>query len=312
MNTTLNISRPAGALAAALATAGLAAATSAPAQADTLYVPSPGATNLTTGGGYQAWATPTAAGFRLLVRAPDGAVSMPDLPGFSRAPDPSIGAGRPTSDDPGTRPLLLAYSRCADESTITDCDVYSYDLRAGGAEQRIPTLSTETYSETAPSVAGGRWSFVRRGNGPRKGVHAWTGAADSAVRRLSPQLARETQSNGSRVAFNYNSSRGGGVALRRLSGRGATVTLTAREDTVPSSLAITRYRAGWLLPADGGVRATSTTRFGSGEPDDVSLEPANRLLPATTSSIATDGSRYRFFTDEQGLKTIDPKIFRAG
>lgn len=296
-------------LAAALAVAGLAA-TSVPASADSLVAPAPGAVNLTQGGGYLAWAAPTPAGrFRLVVRAPDGTVSTPDLPDFGAAPDPTIGSDRFAAQD---RALLLAYSRCDGDSAIAGCDVYAYDLRSGGAERRIDRLASRTYSETVPALTSGRWSFVRRGGGTRKGVYAWTG--EGAPRRLSPRLARETVNNGSRTSFVYNSSRGFGVAVKRLSGRGETIAVASRLRTQPFSLSATRYRTAWLATEEGGgVRAFTTSRFaGSGPEAPLSQERANRLLPAGTNSWANDGSFFTRYLDGAGVKTIDPRLFRAG
>lgn len=286
--------------------AALASLAAAPAAgADILVTAAPGAKNVAFGGGYTVWAAPAAmpGTWKLVVRAPNGTVADAPVPAFGAAPDPSIGSGRSA---PGAlRPLLAVYSRCDGASSAAGCDVYAYDLRAG-TERRVGEVSTAASSETAPSVTLGTWSFVRRGGGPRPGVYVRTLAG--GVRRLSPVLARETVNNGTRVAYTFNSSRGGGVAVRRISGRGDVLTPAVRRPVVPRSLALSRYQAAWL----GGDRVFSTTRFaGSGGP----FTPrtlAGRTVPGIDSFAVGRSFNVARFLDAQGVKVPSPALFARG
>jgi len=283
-----------------------ALAVSAPAAwADNLVTAAPGARNLTANGGYVVWAQPAAAGrWRLAVRAPDGTVSTPNIADFGAPPAAQIGS---TGYAIAGRRLLAVYSRCQGASALAGCDVYAYDLRAG-TEERIAALSSRTYSETAPSIELGRIAFVRRG-APRPGVYAYTLGANRAPRRLTTTVARETATNGTRVAYTYNSSRGGGLAVRRLSGDGGALVPVSRQPVVPRSPLLTRYNAAWLLQ-DGHVQATA--RFaGSGGPFELRVIDANRALPPTTNSIAlrSDRTSAPYFLDAEGVKLAAPALF---
>jgi hypothetical protein len=290
----------------ALLTLGLVAVSAPAAAADTLVTAAPGAQHLTANGGYQVWAQPAAGGrWRLAVRAPDGTVTTPAIADFGAPPTPQIGS---TAYAVAGRRLLAVYSRCQGTSALSGCDVYAYDLRAG-TEQRIGQLSSRTYSETAPSLELGHFSFVRRGNGPRKGVYTWALGSPKAPRRLSTILARETTTNGSRLAYTYNSSRGGGLAVRALSGQGKVLVPVSRQPVVPRSPLLTRYNAAWLL-ADGHVQATQ--RFaGSGGPFDLVTIDANRPLPPTTNSLGLQRDRTSapFYLDAEGVKHAEPALF---
>ncbi|MBJ7328479.1 MAG: hypothetical protein JHC95_01190 [Solirubrobacteraceae bacterium] len=289
---------------AVIAAAGVVAA---PARADTLIAAAPNAKNLASGGGWYAWAAPQPGGrWRLTVRNPaTGLVSVPNIPDFGSAPEPAIGSALVGSDF-SQRKLVVAYSRCAGASTTSGCDVWALDI-AAGTESRVAGLSSRTYSETEPSTYLGTWSFVRRGNvsSSKKGVFVRT---RGGTRRLSPTLARETSvsGSGSRVAYAYNSSKGGGVALRRASGEGDVVTLTSQRDEIPHSLNTTRYRASWLE----GTTAWQTTRFGgSGEPHSPPLVAQLRALPATTDGIVMDDSAVIAYMDTAGVTSISPPLF---
>jgi hypothetical protein len=285
--------------------AALLAASAATASADTLVTAAPGARNLTANGGYQAWAAPAGGRWRLTVRAPDGSVTTPAIADFGAPPRPQIGS---TQFAASGRRLLAVYSRCQGASATAGCDVYAYDL-AAGTEQKIAKLASKTYSETAPSIELGRLAFVRRGGGPRPGLYYWSLGSSSAPKRLSTILARETATNSTRVAYTYNSSRGGGLAVRLLSGHGSVLVPVSRQPAVPRSPLLTRYNASWLLQ-DGHVQATR--RFaGSGGPFELSVVDANRALPASTDSIGlvSDRTSAPFYLDAEGVKLTVPALF---
>lgn len=277
-----------------LAVAGAASlAVAAPASADTLLTPAPDARNVASGGGYAAWAAPEGDGFRLVVRAPDGTVSTPDLPAFAEAPDPTIGS---TGFAVANRRLLLLYSR---EDGSGDSDIHAYDLRAGGAEQRLPGLSTSSYDETAASMQFGRYAVVRTG-GRLNGVV--TGSLGRAgVRRISRSIATEVASNGSRVG--YVASRG--IFIERASGKGRALRIAAPD---ARSLTMTRYQAAWLT-ADGELQLTQ--RFaGSGGPYDLVVRTAPRQPAGITGVAAGASFNDLLFTDAEGVKKADSSLIR--
>jgi hypothetical protein len=293
------------ALSVPLLAAALLATTAGAAGADTLVTPAPGARNLTANGGYLVWAAPAGARWRLIVRAPNGAVTTPAIADFGAPPRAQIGS---TGFAIAGRRLLAVYSRCQGASATAGCDVYAYDLRAG-TEERIAALSSRTYSETAPSIELGRLAFVRRGGGPKPGLYYATLGGKAAPRRLSSTLARETATNGTRVAYTYNSSRGGGLAVRQLSGDGSPLVPVSRRPVVPRSPLLTRYNAAWLL--EGG-HAQATKRFaGSGGPFKLAVVEANRALPATTDSLGlkSDRTSAPYYLDAEGVKVAAPPIF---
>src|SRR5687767_9644435 len=85
------------------------------ASADTLLTPTPaGSQNLTAGGGYMAWAQPNqpaGSGFRIVLRAPNGTVTTPNIPVFEEVPDPSIGS---TTTAAANRRQIVTYTREGD------------------------------------------------------------------------------------------------------------------------------------------------------------------------------------------------------
>lgn len=285
--------------AAALLPAGAGAA---PAAADTLAVPSPGARNIAAAGGYLAWAAPSEqGGWRLVVRNPDGAVRVLPVAAFGAAPDPAIGSDRFAIDG---RRIVVVYSRCAGTSSTSGCDVMRFRLDGPGREERVAKLASRAYSETAPSITSGRYTFVRRGGGARTGVHYWRGDA-SAPRRISPTLARETATNGSRVAYAYNSSRGGGLAVRRLSGQGNVLTPASRRSSVPHSIGLDRYRATWLV----GRTAFQTDRLTRARTTaDVVVHRGSRSLPADTDSVTASSNRITRALTAAGVVALSPAL----
>ena len=125
---------------------------------------------------------------------------------------------------------------------------------AAGTEQKIAELTSKTYSETAPSIELGRLAFVRRGGGPKPGVYYWALGVEGPPKRLSSTLARETATNSTRVAYTYNSSRGGGLAVRLLSGHGGVLVpglAPARRPAQPAADALQRRVAAAGRPRAG-------------------------------------------------------------
>ena len=266
------------------------------AHADVLLTPAPGATNLAAGGGWMAWAAPARdGGWQLVVRAPDGTLSTP-VAGFAAPPAPSIGSG-----GFGTQPrsLYAAYTRT--DTDGADTDVWQLDLRTG-RESPLPGAATDRYRESAPSLRFGTFTFVRRG-GPRDGVHVRR--LRGRLRRVSPDTPSTTAFNGSRVAY----AKGRSVVVHRVSGAGRPIV--QRTPSVPRSVQLLRYRAGWLL--DGG-RVFQTRRFGgSGTTYPVGdAVEGERALPASTRSVAFEGPRLRLFLDDEGVKRAVPPPFAQG
>lgn len=282
------------------AVAAVAAAVPSIAHADDLVAPTAGAQNIAYAGGWTAWAAPAGDGrFELVVRAPDGTITTPDIATFATPPEPTIGS---VNVGPAKR-LLVAYPRCAGDSAIARCDVHSYDLRAGGAERPVDGLSTRAYSETAPALNEGVWSFVRRGGGPRKGVYVMTGKRPT---RISPSLARDTANNGTRVAYAYNSSRGGGLAIRRISMEGGVLVPASRLAAVPRSIQLTRYHAAWLV----GDQVFSTTRLaGSGGPYDPRTVAGREIAGIDSIGVGYSTNETRYI-DREGIRDGHRAVFQ--
>ena len=100
--------------------------------------------------------------------------------------------------------------------------------------RRSPSSRSKSYSETAPSIELGRSPSCAAAAARRPAATTGRSARRSAPKRLSATLARETATNGTRVAYTYNSSRGGGLAVRLLSGHAAS---SSRSRASPSSRA---------------------------------------------------------------------------
>lgn len=287
-------------LLAALAGAAIAPAA---AQADTTIVDTPGARNLAYAGGYTAWVSPAEGGrWKIVARAPDGSVGDLAIKTFGAPPRLVIGAD-------AQRRLQLVYSRCLGTSLTEGCDVYTHALAGTGGEERVASLATARYSETAAALSMGQWTFVRRGNmeARLKGVFRLSPRSHQ-ITRLSPRLARETVNNGSAYGFIYQSSRGAGIAIRPLSNRGSTYTPAVRLPEVPRSLQLTRYQAAWLQ----GDTVFSTTRFaGSGGPFTPTTVPG-RQIPGIDSIAVGASTRNVRFLDAAGVKEPDPTLFAPG
>ena len=272
-----------------LLAAAAVAAVPAAASADSLITAAPRGENLTSGGGYLVWAAPAeGGGWDLVVRGPDGTVTAPAIPNFRTAPDPAIGSD---STDVRERRLLAVYSR--------DGDVFALNL-ATGAEERVAGASTSAYEEYAPNVSFGRFAFVRRG-GRDNGVFT---LRDGRLRKVTSARPRELGFNGSRVAY----PSGRNVVIRRVSGGGRPSIV--RTPSPAFSIVLTRYTATWLVR---GGHVLRTPRFGGSSDVDrvTSARSASRRLPASTNSIADRRGLPGYALDAEGVKRIDPPLFRG-
>lgn len=258
------------------------------AAADTPVAAAPGAANVVAGGGYVVWCQQTPDDtWQLVVRAPGGTVSHPSLGVFDTPPQVSIGSDRYAIDG---RRLLAVYGR-------DDGDLYYYDLKAG-SESRVRGLNSRTYRESAPSIENGNWAFVRTG-GARNGVYA--ASLHRGPHRIATERPTRTANNGSRVAY----ANGATVIVRRFSGKAPSFRFAAGER--PTSVVLTRYRAGWLL---SGGRVFQTSRLGgSGGPFSPQAQAASRPLAPSTQSIALERDRIALSTDVAGVTRIDPPLF---
>lgn len=274
----------AGAVAAAAVLAVPAAA-----RADTLVVPAPGASNLVAAGGYLVWSEPAPDNrARLVVRAPDGAVTRPAIATFPAGVRAQIGS---TGFAVAGRRTVAVYER--------DGDIAELDLKTG-RESTLRRISSSAYRERLPSIQYGRLVFVRSG-GRRDGVYYWPGSG--TPRRISAAIPSETAFNGTRAAWTARTT----VVIKRVSGKGrASVVPTL---PLPHSLVVTRYRVGWLI--DGG-QVFMTPRFGgSGGPDTVTrADHAKRDLPPNTNSVALRGGDIGWYLDpDVGIFRVDPRLF---
>jgi hypothetical protein len=270
------------------------------ASADSLLVDAPGARNVHQAGGHTAWVQPEGRLWRLVVRGPDGTVTRPDVAPFGSAPDPTVAAAR-EARSPALVPYVV-YARCEGTSALLGCDVHRLDLRTG-RETRVPGASSPRVSETAPGAAGNVITFVRRGPGVArraKGVH-YTRLGRGDVRRVSDTLARETATNGTRVAYNGRTT----VVVRRLAEpREGAIVFRGEED--PGSLLLDRYRVAFLVR---GAEVRESGRFGgSGDPTTTELNAGRRPLTETTNSIALLGGEIRLYADANGVKRVEPDL----
>ena len=258
----------------------------AAASADTLLVPTPqGSQNLQANGGYMTWAQPNqpaGSGWRIVVRAPDGSVSKPDIPVSEDVPQPTIG-----TDTAFPRNLLLVYARRG--------DVYTYDLRRR-VERKLRAISSSA-TEATPTMTYGRVQFVRR-DGRRPGIYTWT--ARSGLRRVATATPRELASNGSRIAY----PTGNTIVVRRVSGDGRPFLV--RAGGRPESILLSRYRASWIV----GDEAYKTGRFGgSGPAVPGSVDRGGRAIPGVISIAFGRGDRVRYALDAEGVKELSPTPF---
>lgn len=281
----------------------------APAQADSLETPVARAANLASAAGWQAWSAAQPDGtYRLQLRRPDGTVLTPAIRAFGAPVDPAIGTrGFGADGTPASRRLSAVYARCAGRSALAGCDVYALDLTKL-TEAKVTALASRAYSETAPSLTFGNWSFVRRGSSAGRGTYAYI-ERNGRVRRLSPIVALETATAQSRMVFTHRSGRGFGVQIRQSSGDGRPLIAAAGLPKAPVSPQLTRYRAGWLMPGDDATRVFLTRRFaGSGGPFTLKVVEA-RTLPAGVRSAAGDASKlFDRYLDAAGVQRIEPGI----
>ena len=272
-----------------LATAA-ALALPAVASADTLVTPAQGAQHLTSGGGWLAWsAAAPEGGYELTLRAPDGSVSVPEIPRSETPLDPAIGSGARVPAE--SRPLVVVYARGG--------DIYSYDLRAR-TESKVAGASSSAYNEASPGIQYGRLTFVRTG-GSNNGIFL---RANGRTRKVSSFRPSELAFNGSRVAY----PDGRKLIIRNVSGRGRPSTV--RHESRPHDLAMSRYSVTFVGP-DGKV--FQTPRFGgsSGIQRVSTAREANEELSPTVNSVAHSGSFIRWYLDAEGLKRISTQnIFR--
>ena len=261
----------------------------ATASADAVVAPAPGATSLAAGGGYHAWLAPAdAPGLRLTVRRPDGTITRPDVPPFTAATPLSIGSAGGVS--PGNRALSVVYGR--------NGDLYRLDL-ATGRELRVAPPSSTAYREVAGAVQYGSYVFVRRG-GARPGIYRYRAGRPAA--RITSATPSLLAFNGTRVAYAV----GRQVVVRRLSGRGQTITF--RAGATVRDVVLTRYRVGWLT---SGGRVFQSDRFGGSSTPRTRYvaREGRRQLPESTRSIADDGANIVRYLDAEGVKSIVPALF---
>jgi hypothetical protein len=290
---------------AVLAVAALLAAAPA-AHADTLLAPAPGAKHVTAAGDWAAWAAPAAGGrFKLVIRAPGGAIADAAIPTFGAAPVPDFGRDAFTEER-----QVLVYSRCAGASTVKGCDVYAYNPQTK-TERKVQGASSKAYSETAPSIASGSVSFVRRG-GANNGVYVSLGRAGGRaphVNRIDGHIARATSVSVSRVTFLYRNGKGSDdLTLAQLDGANKRLIRRAAPGIVFSPQ-LTRYKVGWLERAGGIVNAKLTDRI---NPSDTTptIRTGRRALPATTQSAAISNDRFfDVYVDAEGVKRPSPALF---
>lgn len=257
------------------------------AQADELLAAAPAGVNLAAGGGWAVWSEPAEdTGWRLVVRAPDGALSRPGVPDFAGPPEVSVGLGQGNDGA-----VLAVYSR----PYRGQLDLFALDLASGG-EHRIAGVSQRDADEVLPSISGGHLVFVRR-NGPRPGVWSWNGRA--AAFRVSSTVATQTAISVSRLAYATSTQ----VVVRKRSGApGSLSVLRARSR--PRSLVLSLYKASWLED-DGVVAQSDRVAVAAGT---TTVRRSIRRLPTGTQSIAIEERDVFLRLGADGLQRIAPQL----
>ena len=255
---------------------------------DVVVAPAASAQNIASAGGYIVWAAPReGTGWKLVVRAPDGTVAVPRIPGFATPVEAAVGVVG--------RRVYAVYSR----TRSGNADLFSLDLRSL-SEGRLPAFATREYDETAPSFHAHVLAFVRSG-GRRDGVYAWTDGRGRS-RRISAARAIATATNGTRVAYATRDR----VVVRAVSGRDAGGTRFASPER-PRSLALTSTgRAYWYGGAGRVFRTARVVRAGGGARR---VEPATTLLPPSTTSLALVGGAVGLYADGTAIRRVGGPLF---
>jgi hypothetical protein len=300
-----------------IALAGLVPA--APAAADTLLQPDPGARNVSAYGGALVWSRPDGGGrYRLVQRIGAVASDAPVAP--SKAPfDPGLGPG------PGGR-LTAVYERC--RGGFRRCDVHRLDLR-GGKERRVRGAAARGASEFGASVWSGRYAFGREA--PR-GEGLYT-AAGGRPRFLASGDVVETDVRERTIAFSTYSAREGArddltaiwVHLVRARARGRSCLVDsghqgAAEGTALNSPALDGSFVYWHdFTADPAiVERIARARLGSACSRRPRIQVADRSLPVGVDAVAVDRGTVYYtrgdFVDAPGVYVADspPLRFRGG
>jgi hypothetical protein len=296
------ISFPHRLAAAAGAGALLAAALPAAAHADRLETAAPGAANLATGGGFQAWSAPQADGtHRLTIRRPDGVVLTPDIPAFGAPVDPSIGttlARGARGNSAADRGLSAVYSRCEGASVSENCDVFRFDL-FGQEESRVEALATPGASETAPSVNLGTWAFAAAA-APAPGRTA-TPTTDNRLRRFTRTVALETATSAARLALHVRQR---GFGVRSQTFRAPACSVPAAGLQVRRGPCRSPLRVGGCCPARRH-RVYQTRRFaGSGRPLPARGGRGARAPCRGVTAAAATRASLRRYVDAEGVRTM--------
>jgi hypothetical protein len=131
--------------------------------------------------------------------------------------------------------------------------------------------------------------------------------------RLTATVPSELAMAYSRVATIEGTGSARQVVIRRLSGRGRAL-VAAKGLVAPSSLWLTRYRAGWATSnPQVGTRLYATRRFaGSGGPFTLQVVRAAWTSPSALSGITVHrGGEPGTYLDAEGVKAFAPRPFHG-
>jgi hypothetical protein len=200
--------------------------------------------------GWDAWSRSEGDRYRLVLRDPSGKEVVPPLPSLSQPWDVSLGP-----DAHGR--TVAVYSRCAS----TGCDVRRLDVETG-REEKLESVSSETYSERTPAIWGSTVAFTRRVDDCDV-PYAKTLGSSEPSRQLLKSKCLDTNAGhlalrGSTVAVSSTEHGGRASEVRRYSTKGG------------SSDVLVRSSWGELPKPYGQVAIDSssvtTVRTGFGEP----------------------------------------------
>jgi hypothetical protein len=239
--------------------------------------------------------TPLAADAgRMLYSAWDGtSYRLTLLQGGAITTLPIAGSATPFTADLGLGPdggEVAVYPRCAHGET--GCDLYLYDLSAGG-ERKLTAADSPSDDEIAGAVWRGQLVFARTyksKTGTRGVLYTRPLNGGGASRRVADQLALSVDLRGTRVAFSdsrefsnepwLGSTSGGASRLTTVPGGGAAVDFL--DALNPTSYGGSVY---WLLVRSGDHSGTVIHRYNRTAKRD---EQVATVIPGSASGFAYD------------------------
>ena len=300
--------------------------------ADAVVSPDPTATDVSAFADVLVWSRRVGPGRYRLVQRRAGSISDAPVSAFRHTVDADLGPGRSGG-------VVAVYARCR---SSRKCDLFELEL-GSGEERRLRTISSERRAEVAPSNWRGRHVFTRAARFSTKereftsfGIVGYRGGGlfeNPPLLRISRSLPFETDLRGSRAAFRVGRADIAGdtaivlkVLRRRGKGNLCEVIRVVGEDGLgdDDEVVTSPVLAGGFLY---WAQTRSPGRFSEPVAASTSIhraripgrrcrfrgrDEASRDIvvgPSAFPSIATDGRRF-FYTSDEGVKQAsDPLAF---